>query len=216
MYVPDQNVSKDPAVAAEIMRRYNFASVISTDDDGLPFVSHIPISLDDAGEKWILWGHVARGNVQWKHFHSRPKAVVTFLGAHAFQPAKIYSDPRRAQSWNYVAVHCVVNVCCIDDHDGKVAIIKRLIAENEPEYDVMARWPDDALRARLRAVVGFKMDILDLQCKLKLNQQRPEARLNLHAAYSVGNEQERDLARWMEKAGVVEPHSHDSGDVQGG
>ncbi|MDB5829096.1 MAG: FMN-binding negative transcriptional regulator, partial [Variovorax sp.] len=57
MYLPPQFNAKDAAVALELMRANAFASLISNDDDGLPFVTHLPLHLEDKGEAFTLWGH---------------------------------------------------------------------------------------------------------------------------------------------------------------
>ncbi len=43
MYLPSQFDPKDPQVAIDIMQAHPFASLISTDDAGLPFVTHLPV-----------------------------------------------------------------------------------------------------------------------------------------------------------------------------
>jgi len=43
--------------------------------------------------------------------------------------------------------------------------------------------------------VAFELEVLELQCKLKLNQHRPESHAALKAIYLQGNEHERELAR---------------------
>ena len=48
-------------------------------------------------------------------------------------------------------------------------------------------------------IVAFELRVLSMQCKVKLNQHRPEARAALHAQYSQGNDNERALAGWMDK-----------------
>jgi transcriptional regulator len=58
----------------------------------------------------------------------------------------------------------------------------------------------------LAGIVGFELRVTDLQCKIKLNQHRPEAHAKQHAAYAAGGEQERALAGWMERLGMVEGH----------
>ncbi|MFT7401802.1 MAG: transcriptional regulator [Hydrogenophaga sp.] len=42
-----------------------------------------------------------------------------------------------------------------------------------------------------------------MQCKLKLNQHRPESHTAMHAAYAAGNSDEQALARWMVRLGMV-------------
>ena len=39
-------------------------------------------------------------------------------------------------------------------------------------------------------------------CKLKLNQHRPEAHARMREAYAGGNEDERELAAWMQRLGM--------------
>ena len=55
--------------AAPLLRADPFASLISFDDKGLPFVTHLPLRLQDGtagmeGLNPVLPGHVARGNPQ--------------------------------------------------------------------------------------------------------------------------------------------------------
>ena len=81
--------------------------------------------------------------------------------------------------------------------------LKILIADHEPSY--AAQWrslPEDYTSGMLRGIVGFGLRITDLQCKLKLNQHRPEAHAAMKATYGAGNESERALAAWMEKLGL--------------
>ena len=45
MYLPPQFAAKDPAIARELMRAHPFASLVSTDDEGFPFVTPLPLHL---------------------------------------------------------------------------------------------------------------------------------------------------------------------------
>jgi len=95
MYQPPQFNSKDREYAACLMREHAFASLISNDDDGLPFVTHLPLHLEDRDGAFHLLGHCARANPHWKYLKQRPTAVVTFLGPHAYQSPRIYPDLAR-------------------------------------------------------------------------------------------------------------------------
>lgn len=53
----------------------------------------------------------------------------------------------------------------------------------------------------LAGIVGFELQVTELQCKLKVNQHRPESHVALKAAYAAGNENERALGGWLEKLG---------------
>ncbi|HYF43516.1 MAG TPA: FMN-binding negative transcriptional regulator, partial [Ramlibacter sp.] len=66
------------------------------------------------------------------------------------------------------------------------------------------RWkgfdPDFA-RKMLAGIVGFELRVTDLQCKVKLNQHRPESWAAQKAGYEQGGDHERALAQWMERFG---------------
>src|SRR5674476_184097 len=62
MYQPPQFQSSDRALAARLMRDHPFASLVTNDDDGFPFVSHLPLHLEDRAGTYVLLGHCAKAN----------------------------------------------------------------------------------------------------------------------------------------------------------
>jgi transcriptional regulator len=203
MYQPPQFKSTDPAIAAELMRANPLASLISTDADGLPFVTHLPLHLEERGGTFWLLGHCAKPNPHWRYLQQRPTALATFLGPHAYLSPRAYPDLARVPSWNYLAVHCTVRASLVEDAAAKDALLKKLIGDHEPAY--AAQWRslgEEFAQKMLAGIVGFELEVLDLQCKLKLNQHRPESHAALKAAYAAGNEREREVAGWMERLGL--------------
>ena len=206
MYMPPQFDSKDQAIALELMRSHPLASLISCADDGLPYVTHLPLHAEEAEQGGlVLWGHVAKPNAHWRYLQARPRALATFLGPHAYLSPAVYPDLQRVPTWNYLAVHCTVEARLIDDEEGKDRLLKKLIGDHEPAY--AAQWrglPQEFASKMLAGIVGFELRVTELQCKLKLNQHRRESHGKMHAAYSAGGEQERALAGWMERLGMVQ------------
>lgn len=204
MYQPPQFIAKDPQIALEVMRAYPFASLISCDEEGLPFVTHLPLHLEQQGEQSVLWGHCAKPNPHWRYLQQRPRALVTFMGPHAYLSPKVYPDLQRVPSWNYLAVHCTVQARLVEEGEAKDALLKKLIGDHEPAYAAQWRALDaEFTRKMLTGIVGFELRVTELQCKVKLNQHRPESHAALHAAYAAGGEQDRELATWMERIGLV-------------
>lgn len=213
MYLPPQFTARDRAVAIELMREHAFASLISTDDDGLPFVTHLPLVLEERGAggagdgstgELVLWGHCAKPNPHWRHLQARPRAVVSFLGPHAYLSPSVYPDLARVPTWNYLAVDCTVEARLVEMPAEKDALLKRLIAQHEPAY--AQQWIDLGEEFQLKmlaGIVGFELQVTALQCKLKLNQHRREAHASMHASYSQGTPDERALAVWMERLGMA-------------
>jgi transcriptional regulator len=203
MYEPPQFKSSDRAVAARLMRENAFASLISNDDSGLPFVTHLPLHLEDRDGTFFLLGHCAKPNPHWRFLQSRPRALVTFMGPHAYQSPKVYPDRARVPSWNYVAVHCTVQATPIEEPAAKDALLKKLIGDHEPAYAEQWRSLGEEFALKMMAgIAAFELEVVEFQCKIKLNQHRPESHAALRAGYEQGNADERELAKWMASLGL--------------
>lgn len=205
MYLPP-HFEGSRAQAAALIRQHPFASLVSVDDAGLPFITHLPLHLDveDDGlagqQAFTLLGHVARGNPHWRYLQSRPQAVVSFLGPHAYLSPKVYPDLARVPTWNYLAVHCTVQTMLLEDHEAKDRLLKKLIGDHEPAYAEQWRAMDDGFAQKMLAgIVAFELRVTHLQCKLKLNQHRPEALRAMQALYENGSDDEQALGRWMSR-----------------
>jgi transcriptional regulator len=204
MYQPPQFKSDDPAIAAELMRDYAFASLISNDDGGLPFVTHLPLHVEQSGSNFVLWGHCAKPNPHWRYLQARPKALAVFMGPHAYMSPKVYPDLARVPTWNYLAVHCTVEARLVEDEEGKDALLKKLIGDHEPTYAAQWKGLDPEFQRKMLAgIVGFELRVLAWECKLKLNQHRKESHGAMRQAYASGSEDERALAQWMERLGLT-------------
>ena len=205
MYLPPQFKSDDRHHALALMRDHPLASLISTDDAGCPYVTHLPLHVEEQGNDLVLLGHVAKPNPHWRYLQARPQALVTFLGPHAYLSPAVYPDLKRVPTWNYLAVHCKVQAALIEEAGAKDRLLKKLIGDHEPAY--AAQWRglgEDYAHKMLAGIVAFELRVTELQCKLKLNQHRPEAHAAMRAAYAAGNQDERALGEWMDRLGIGE------------
>ena len=207
MYLPQHFNARDRATATALMRAHPFASLVSNDDAGLPCITHLPLVLDEQDDgSLVLLGHCAKPNPHGRYLRARPQAVVAFLGPHAYMSPSVYPDLARVPTWNYLAVHCTVEAALVEAPEEKDALLKRLIAQHEPAYAEQWRGlGEDFQRKMLAGITAFALRVTDLQCKVKLNQHRPEAHAAMHAAYAAGTPDEQALAGWMERLGMVEP-----------
>lgn len=205
MYLPKQ--FNHPEHARTIIRENPFASLVSNDDEGFPFISHIPIKLLPHGndvQKDMLLGHVAKGNPHAAFLAKRPEVLLTFMGPQAYMSPAVYPDLIRVPTWSYVAVHVKAKVRLLEGEEAKDAILKQLIADHEPPYAQQWRGlPDTYTQPMLNAIVAFEMHVQNIQTKVKLNQHRPESHIAMHAAYETGGESEKGLALWMRRLGMV-------------
>ena len=215
MYMPPQFKSDDLALARDLITAHPFASLISNDDAQLPFVTHLPLhfvaAVDPLGAAStdgikgpMLLGHVAKPNPHWRYLQARPTAVVTFMGPQAYMSPRVYPDLVRVPTWNYLAVHCTVQARLSEDPQAKDALLKKLIGDHDPVYAPQWRGLEHDYQLKMLAgIVGFELHITALQCKIKLNQHRPESHAAMLASYSVGNDNERALANWMRRLQIA-------------
>jgi transcriptional regulator len=201
MYLPKTfDRSADIDTALSIMREYPFASLITTDASGLPFVSHIPLHVEARGQALVLHGHVAKPNPQWEHLKANERALVTFMGPHAYMSPSVYPDLARVPTWNYLAVHCAVRASLLDGDAAKDALLKHLINDHEPAYADQWRGLDGDFQSRLmNGIVAFELTVEKLECKVKINQHRPESHAKMLAQYSAGSADEQALAKSMQR-----------------
>ena len=204
MYLPAHFKSNDPAHAHALMRAHPLASLVSNDDEGFPFITHLPLHLQERGDGLVLLGHCARSNPHWRYLQQRPEALVAFLGPHGYLSPSVYPDLARVPTWNYLAVHCRVRATLVEEPAAKDALLKTLIGDHEPPY--AAQWRalgEEFAHKMLAGIVAFELRVTDLQCKLKLNQHRKESHAAMYAAYRQGDPGAQGLARWMETLGLV-------------
>jgi transcriptional regulator len=53
MYIPARFTNKDTAQSPDLIRRYPFATVITV-QEGMPFVSHLPLFMKSQGDEMSL------------------------------------------------------------------------------------------------------------------------------------------------------------------
>lgn len=202
MYVPTHFAQDDPALLLEVMQRYAFATLISI-IDGAPFASHVPVLAHEIDGVLQIDGHVARANVHWQALQSDPQALVIFHGPHTYFSPTLYEGKNFVPTWNYIAVHASGLTRIEHSDEIKLAMLKSLIAANEPSYQAQFDRLDDAYRnGNLNAIVAFRLTVSKLEGKFKLGQHRlavtkPEAQV-LH---ELGNDNQRDIAAWMKQLG---------------
>ncbi|MGR4869709.1 FMN-binding negative transcriptional regulator [Variovorax sp. LARHSF232] len=106
--------------------------------------------------------------------------------------------------------HCTVQARLVETPHEKDALLKRLIGEHEPAYAQQWRDLGEEFQHKLLAgLVGFELRVTELQCKIKLNQHRPESHAAMHAIYAAGSPDEQALAGWMQRLGMA-PSSNEA------
>ena len=179
MYLPQQFREVRLAVLQDFIERHPLGMLVSS-ADGLPGVDHVPMLFSPGpGTKGILQGHVARSNPLWRNTAKGAKVLVVFRGADAYISPSGYpskrTDGKVVPTWNYSVVHARGTIRFIDDEPWLLALVSRLTDRFEherPEPWAVSDAPTDYVRAMLRAIVGFQIEITGLLGKFKASQNR--------------------------------------------
>lgn len=198
MYTPKFNQVSDRSILIEAMRSYSFAILFGP--AGELRATHLPLLVKDEGEHGTLLGHFARANGHWSALAGR-ETLVVFPGPHIYVSPVFYTEPLSVPTWNYIAIHACGALSLVEDEAGRIELVEALIQAHEPAY--LVRWramPDGYRRTMLAGIMGFRIPISRIEGKFKLSQNRAaEERRNVQAAQSAGSDDQRELARWMER-----------------
>lgn len=189
MYVPNpyQETRREVLLAAIAAR--GFGTLISHGAQGIQ-LSHIPFVLHEAAGETYLLGHLARANPQWRDFLPGPAgaaaprapAVAAFLLDDAYispgwYPTKAQTG-RAVPTWNYVAVEARGEVELVEAPAELLALVDRLTDPHEAhraEPWRSADAPADFTAGLLRAIIGIRLHVRQLQGAWKLDQKKPDA-----------------------------------------
>jgi transcriptional regulator len=180
MYIPAAFQATDTPALHALMHEYSFATLVTT-HEGTPFATHIPVLLDaDRGPYGTLRGHLARPNPQWQPWadaHSEPgEALVIFQGPHAYISPTWYKAPTASvPTWNYAVVHAYGVPRLLSEDELRVTL-----ADSAAQYEGEDGWnpallPETMLTNMIRGIVGFEIQIIRLEGKFKMSQNRSAA-----------------------------------------
>ena len=206
MYLPKSFEVTASDKLADVMRRFSFATLITTADD-VPFATHLPVlHRPQPGTAGVLVGHVARANPQWQHFAESTESLAIFSGPHAYVSPTWYATELAVPTWNYIAVHVYGVPRIIDDESWMVALLDEMVERYEANRP--QPWPnqlpEDFRHNLLKSIVGFEMPISRIEGKFKLSQNRPEQdQFNVVRELSnSANPEARAVADWMRAEGI--------------
>ncbi len=172
MYIPEFNRQEDRATILAFMRANPFAILVSN-VDGIPFATHLPLLIDEAGDQIVVQGHMAKANVHWKSMNETEESLIIFHGPHAYISPSLYENRESVPTWNYAAVHVYGEPTLFTDEESLRATLHRMIDTFESSY--MTQWSElsEQYQSRMmKHIVGFNIKVKKLEGKFKLSQNR--------------------------------------------
>lgn len=174
MYLPNSFKTTSIAHIAALIEQYPLGMLI-TCPEAVPFVSHLPFLFEPSTlSQGKLIGHMAKANPQWQHFTLGHDVLVVFQGPNDYVSPTWYSTPG-VPTWNYAVVHVMGKPQLIEDDESLEALVMQLTQAHE--VNSANPWQPDMTGERrtrlLDMIVGFSIEITDIQAKFKLSQNRP-------------------------------------------
>ena len=164
------------------VQRLSFGTLVTSAPLGI-MASHVPMMLDlSAGGNGRLYGHVSRGNHQWRDTPSGSEGLAIFLGPDAYITPRWYQTKKETgkvvPTWNYTAIHARGPVSFIEDAEWLRVAVTSLTRHHESAAEnpwEVRDAPEAYIAGELKTIVGFEMPITSIEGKWKMSQNRPEA-----------------------------------------
>jgi transcriptional regulator len=201
VYVPPKHAVDDEA-AWNIVREAGAGMLVAQTTAGLQSV-FVPVIVSDDRTK--IFTHVARANSWWRALSDGDEVLGLFLVASAYVSPSNYPSrlehPGVVPTWNYVAAEVRGRVSVHDDPQWLQRQVRQLTEQFEtgrsPEWRVDDA-PSEYIERQVKAIVGIEIDVLAIQGKAKLSQNRPDMdRESVRDNFAQGTPAERNVSAHM-------------------
>lgn len=174
MYIPDIFKNENEAEIREFLDKNSFGILVNQTNGKLT-ATHIPLEFDkNEFGKNVLYGHISIENPQWKSFSETDKVLGIFSGSHSYISSSWY-DFENVPTWNYIAVH-VYGTIKILSEEKLLETLKKLVDKYEATSENPIKMEEFSRKTLMqtRAIVGFEIEIEEIQASKKLSQNRDE------------------------------------------
>jgi transcriptional regulator len=154
----------------------------------------------DEGEQGVLYAHCAKANPHWKSIEAA-KVLVIFTGPHSYISPSWYTTKPAVPTWNYTAVHAY-GIASLLDPQETLKAVDQVVEKYEPQLLIDQDIVTESFKHKmLAAIVGFKIELTNLEGQLKLGQNRSkEDQAGIYEALNnSGSFDDLALAKYMEK-----------------
>ncbi|PSL23033.1 FMN-binding negative transcriptional regulator [Chitinophaga ginsengisoli] len=200
MYVPQSFQFQDNKEMIDFMKRYSFATIITTGDN-IPLATHLPFFINEDAGKLVLTAHFSAVNPQAKYIAANTSLVI-FSEPHAYISPAHYDKRESVPTWDYISVHAYGKASILDDEASKVRVLEQMISFYEPAY--LEQWQGLSEKYKtgmMRGIIAFELEVTDLQGQKKLSQNKTGAEREriVRQLEESDNGVERDLANYIKE-----------------
>ena len=199
MYIPHYYKNENVEEIREFLRKNSFGILINQ-VNGKPWATHIPLELDkDENDKDILVSHISKANLQWKEFKKQPEVLCIFNGPHSYISSSWYKE-EEVPTWDYIAVHVYGKIVILEEK-AVMESLHKLVAkyEKKSKKPISLKEMSPKTLRQVKGIVGFKIEITDIQAAYKLSQTRPEDHDAIIKNLNEGDVTSKEIARHIAK-----------------
>ena len=197
MYIPPKYRHEDPDDIRAFVSEHAFGILVSNGKE-TPHATHLPLELlPDAGDAWILEGHLARANPQWQSIPEDSEVLCIFNGPHSYVSSSWYKE-EEVPTWNYMAVH-LAGIWRLQSEDELRGSLKRLVDRYEADSEepmTMEGFSAPVMR-QIRGIVGFQIQVTRIEAAFKLSQGREEDHARIRKELTKRGGASAEVARRM-------------------
>ena len=202
MYIPKDFELKDQELVLKFLEQHPFGSLAVNGPDGFPAVVHIPFSCEFKDSGNYLEFHVAKANSIVAAISQTNQGKMIVLGAHGYISSSVYTHVN-VPTYNYESVHVSGKINQLTESEMRNHLSK-LIDSFEAGREnqlTMNQWPEDLIEAYMQEIVGYRLEIQQLEAGFKLSQNRNEIDFNrILSDLDTRTSNDRELAQAMKKA----------------
>ena len=202
MYIPKFFSVSNTEEIWDFVQENSFATIVTT-EQGKPIATHLPVQLIKEGDTYLLTGHMAIGNPQWRTFEACEDVLVMFQGPHAYISSSWY-EKENVPTWNYQAVHMYGPARILDgeelERDLTMLLQKYEMHRNKPV--LWEKLSPQLLNNQVKGIIGFKITVKDIQAAYKLSQNRTDEDYQniIENLYRENDHNAEQMAQVMEKS----------------
>lgn len=172
MYIPKYFKVENADEILDFVQKNSFGTIVTT-EQGKPIATHLPLGLNKKGDDYYITGHIAYGNPQVGTLETCKDVLVMFQGPHAYISSSWYGH-EDVPTWNYQAVH-IYGKASILERDELIEELTIMMEKYMKHRENPILWDNlspQLLERQLKAIVGFKIKVEDIQAAYKLSQNR--------------------------------------------
>jgi transcriptional regulator len=201
MYVPAK-FRVDDDDAWRIVTDAGAATLVLATSEGL-VSAFAPVIVSE--DRRVLYSHLARANPWWQKVTPEMEVLAIFVAASAYVSPSDYpsrsENPNVVPTWNYAMAQVHGKVRLHEDAGWKLDQVRALTHQFEhgrtPEWQVDDM--DEKYRSsQLKAIIGIEIEVVGIEGKAKLSQNRPEIdQKNVRALFAEGTLEQQIVASRM-------------------